>query len=136
MRKFVLTFPGTEGDIVFTYDDSEVLQGVSFNGNYPEEQRRNVLRTLPMRPEVLQRINWRDGILTEEAEKVTFEMFWDRYNDKARSSRVKTQRVWDRMPEGERVKAYRYINRYKSSIPQGVCMKYATTYLNDQMWNN
>ena len=121
---------------MFTYDDSEVLQGVSFNGNYPEEQRRNVLRTLPMRPEVLQRINWRDGILTEEAEKVTFEMFWDRYNDKARSSRVKTQRVWDRMPEGERVKAYRYINRYKSSIPQGVCMKYATTYLNDQMWNN
>ena len=81
---------------MFTYDDGEVLQGVSFNGNYPEEQRRNVLRTLPMRPEVLQRINWRDGILTEEAEKVTFEMFWDRYNDKARSSRVKTQRVWDK----------------------------------------
>ena len=49
---------------------------------------------------------------------------------------MKTQRVWDRMPEGERVKAYRYINRYKSSIPQGVCMKYATTYLNDQLWNN
>lgn len=136
MRKFVLTFPGTKGDIVFTYDDGEVLQGVPFNGNYPEEQRRNVLRTLPMRPEVFQRINWRDGILTEEAEKVTFEMFWDRYNDKARSSRVKTQRVWDRMPEGERVKAYRYINRYKCSIPQGVCMKYATTYLNDQLWNN
>jgi len=136
MRKFVLTFPGIEGDIVFTYDDGEVLQGVVFNGDYPEQQRRNVLRTLPMRPEVLQRINWCDGILTEEEERVTFEMFWNRYNDKARSSRVKTQRVWDKMPEGERVKAYRYINRYKSSIPQGVCMKYATTYLNDQMWNN
>lgn len=136
MKKFVLTFPNVEGDIVFTYDEGEVLQGVVFNGDYPERQRRNVLRTLPVRPEVLQRINWRDGILTEEAEKVTFEMFWDRYNDKARSSRVKTQRVWDRMPEGERVKAYRYINRYKCSIPQGVCMKYATTYLNDQLWNN
>ncbi len=136
MKKFVLTFPNVEGDIVFTYDEGEVLQGVVFNGEYPERQRRNVLRTLPVRPEVLQRINWRDGILTEEAEKVTFEMFWDRYNDKARSSKVKTQRVWDRMPEGERVKAYRYINRYKCSIPQGVCMKYATTYLNDQLWNN
>lgn len=136
MKKFVLRFPNVEGDIVFTYDEGEVLQGVVFNGDYPERQRRNVLRTLPVRPEVLQRINWRDGILTEEAEKVTFEMFWDRYNDKARSSKVKTQRVWDRMPEGERVKAYRYINRYKCSIPQGVCMKYATTYLNDQLWNN
>lgn len=136
MKKFVLTFPNVEGDIVFTYDEGEVLQGVVFNGDYPERQRRNVLRTLPVRPEVLQRINWRDGILTEEAEKVTFEMFWNRYNDKARSSKVKTQRVWDRMPEGERVKAYRYINRYKCSIPQGVCMKYATTYLNDQLWNN
>jgi hypothetical protein len=121
---------------VFTYDDGDLLQGISFNGNYPEPVRRIVLKSMPLRPELLEQTKGRTGILTEEAEKVTFEMFWDRYNDKARSSRVKTERVWNKMPEGERTKAYRYINRYKSSIPQGVCMKYATTYLNDQMWNN
>ena len=136
MRKIVLTIPKYEGEIVFTYDDGDLLQGIAFNGDFPEPVRGIVLKSLPLRPERLEQTKGRTGILTEEAEKVTFGMFWDRYNDKARSSKVKTERVWNKMPEGERTKAYRYINRYKSSIPQGVCMKYATTYLNDQMWNN
>ena len=136
MRKIVLTIPRFEGEVVFTYDDGDSLHGIAFEGAFPDPVKSTILRSYPVRPEDLQRTKGRTGILTEEEERVTFEMFWNRYNDKARSSRVKTQRVWERMPEGERVKAYRYINRYKSSIPQGVCMKYATTYLNDQMWNN
>lgn len=136
MKKFTLTFPRYQGEITFAYDDNDLLSGIAFGGNHPEWMKSAVLKTLPMTVQKLLNVNWRDGILTEEAEKVTFQMFWDRYADKARSSKVKTERVWNRMPEGERVKAYRYVNRYKSAIPQGVCMKYAATYLNDQMWNN
>ena len=136
MRKIILTIPKFEGEVTFTYDDNDSLHSLAFGGSLPDPVKATILRSYPVRPEDLQRTKGKTGILTEEAEKVTFEMFWDRYNDKARSSRVKTQRVWDRMPEGERVKAYRYISRYKNSIPQGVCMKYATTYLNDQLWNN
>ena len=136
MRKIILTIPKYEGEVVFTFDENDFVQSITFNGDFPIQVRGIVLRSDPLRPEDLQRTKGRTGILTEEAETVTFEMFWDRYDDKARSSKVRTRRVWDRMPEGERVKAYRYINRYKCSIPQGVCMKYATTYLNDQLWNN
>lgn len=136
MKKFTLTFPSYQGEITFTYDDNDLLSGIAFGGNHPEWMKSAVLKTLPMTVQKLLNVNWRDGILTEEAEKVTFQMFWDRYADKARSSKVKTERVWNRMSEGERVKAYRYVNRYKSAIPHGVCMKYAATYLNDQMWNN
>lgn len=136
MRKIILTIPKYEGEVVFTFDENDFVQSITFNGEFPIQVRGIILGSNPLRPEDLQRTKGRTGILTEEAETVTFEMFWDRYNDKARSSKVKTRRVWDRMPAGERVKAYRYINRYKCSIPQGVCMKYATTYLNDQLWNN
>ncbi len=136
MRKIILTIPKYEGEVVFTFDENDFVQSITFNGNFPIQVRGIILGSNPLRPEDLQRTKGKTGILTEEAETVTFEMFWDRYDDKARSSKVKTRRVWDRMPEGERVKAYRYINRYKCSIPQGVCMKYATTYLNDQLWNN
>ena len=136
MSKYLLTFPGIEGEIEFVYDDGEILQSVTFSGNFPIDMRGAILRMAPTTPERLQSINWKTGVVTPIEAMVTFEMFWDRYNDKARSSKVKTERVWNKMPEGERTKAYRYINRYKSSIPQGVCMKYATTYLNDQMWNN
>ena len=136
MSKYLLTFPGIEGEIEFVYDDGEILQNVAFNGNFPIDMRGAILRMAPTTPERMQSINWKTGVVTPIEAMVTFEMFWNRYNDKARSSKVKTERVWNKMPEGERTKAYRYINRYKSSIPQGVCMKYATTYLNDQMWNN
>lgn len=136
MRKIILTIPKYEGEVVFTFDENDFVQSITFNGDFPIQVRGIILGSNPLRPEDLQRTKGRTGILTEEAETVTFEMFWDRYDDKARSSKVKTRRVWDRMPEGERVKAYRFINRYKCSIPQGVCMKYATTYLNDQLWNN
>lgn len=74
--------------------------------------------------------------VTELVEDVTFDMFWQRYDDKARSSKIKTQRQWDKMPAREQAKAYRFIPNYFASIPQGVCKKYATTYLSDQLWNN
>lgn len=74
--------------------------------------------------------------VSEILDSVTFEAFWDKYNDKARSSRIKTKRVWDRMSRSEQLKAYHYIDRYVHNIPATVCKKYATTYLNDQLWNN
>lgn len=72
----------------------------------------------------------------EILDSVTFDAFWNKYDDKARSSKVKTKRVWDKMSRAEQVKAYNYIERYVRNIPPTVCKKYATTYLNDQLWNN
>ena len=76
------------------------------------------------------------GMVTEVLESIDFAASWNRYNDKARSSRVKTERVWNRMSRAEQVKAYNYVPKYFNSIPGGVMKKYATTYLNDQLWNN
>ena len=136
MSKYLLTIPNYEGSVVFTYDNGNRLTGILFDGNFPDNVKAAMLKTLPLTPDRLEVTKGRTGVLAEIEEKVTFEMFWNRYNDKARSSKVKTERVWNRMTETERSKAYRFISRYKTSIPQGVCMKYATTYLNDQLWNN
>jgi len=136
MSKYLLTIPNYEGSVVFTYDNGNRLTGILFDGDFPDNVKAAMLKTLPLTPDRLEVTKGRTGVLAEIEEKVTFEMFWNRYNDKARSSKVKTERVWNRMTETERSKAYRFISRYKSSIPQGVCMKYATTYLNDQLWNN
>ena len=136
MSRYLLTIPNYEGSVSFMYDDDNRLTGILFEGHFPDNVKAVMLKTLPLTPDRLEVTKGRTGVLVEIEESVTFEMFWNRYNDKARSSRVKTERVWNRMTECERRKAYRFISRYKSSIPQGVCMKYATTYLNDQLWNN
>lgn len=136
MSRYLLTIPNYEGSVSFMYDDDNRLTGILFEGHFPDNVKAVMLKTLPLTPDRLEVTKGRTGVLVEIEESVTFEMFWNRYNDKARSSKVKTKRVWDKMSRAEQVKAYNYIERYVRNIPPTVCKKYATTYLNDQLWNN
>lgn len=71
-----------------------------------------------------------------EIAKVTFEQFWDRYNEKTRSSKKKALNCWNRLSQTNRDRAYSYIATYMRSIPTGIAKKYAETYLNAELWNN
>jgi hypothetical protein len=68
--------------------------------------------------------------------EITFEMFWNKYDDKGHSSKKKTEIKWNRMSKAEQMKAYMFIQKYFQSIPHGVMKKYATTYLEAELWNN
>lgn len=138
MKRFELESSMFEGKVVFCFDDqTERLSIVDMSGaNLSEGQWRGIWENLPATPQMLDRVKGKTGVITEILDSITFEMFWNRYNDKARSSKVKTERVWNKMSVRERCKAYNYIGKYEASIPYGVCKKYATTYLNDQLWNN
>lgn len=76
------------------------------------------------------------GKLTEVTLNITFEMFWNRYDDKVLSSRRKTEARWNRMTKADQIKAFNFINRYEQNIPTGTRKKYAETYLNSEIWNN
>lgn len=138
MKRFEVTAPQFEGRIVFGFDEeSGRLTSVDISeARLKEPQWRWIWGNLPGCPDVLKTKKWTAMSVTELVEDVTFDMFWQRYDDKARSSKIKTQRQWDKMPAHEQAKAYRFIPNYFASIPQGVCKKYATTYLSDQLWNN
>jgi hypothetical protein len=66
---------------------------------------------------------------------VTFEQFWNAYNDKVRSSKVKTQRAWDKLTQLDRLQAYNYIKKYERNRGSAE-KKYATTYIADRLWDN
>ena len=85
--------------------------------------------------EMQRQSKWMKIVLIPES-IVTFEMFWQRYDDKLNSSKKRTKQKWDKMKEGERVKAFNFIGRYFASIPQGTRKKNAETYLNAELWNN
>lgn len=135
---YEITAQRFEGRIVFGFDDeSGRLVSVDISeAQLKESQWRWVWENLPGCADVMRGKKWEMLNVTELVENITFEMFWKRYDDKARSSKIKTQRQWDRMPLKEQTAAYRFIPTYFASIPQGVCKKYATTYLSDQLWNN
>ena len=138
MRKFELTSPAFEGCVTYGFDDTtDRLVMVDMSSvPFSEELWKCIWSNLPATSKAMGKVKGRTGVITELVEEITFDMFWQRYDDKARSSKVKTQRAWDKMPEREQVKAYQFIPRYFESIPPGVCKKYATTYLSDQLWNN
>lgn len=138
MRKFELTSPAFTGGIVFGFDDETDGLVMVDMSSVPFDVKlwRCIWNNLPASSQQLGKVKGKTGIITEMVENITFEMFWNKYNDKARSSKVKTERVWNRMSRSEQVKAYNFIGKYVQSIPPTVCRKYATTYLNDQLWNN
>jgi hypothetical protein len=74
--------------------------------------------------------------LTEVKEEITFDKFWERYNEKIKSSKKKALTTWLRLPKPEQIKAYNHIKKYEANISPGVAKKYAETYLNAELWNN
>lgn len=122
------------------YDDRRELVGLDMSGAEMTVQQKNWL--MANKPstedklfEMQRQSKWMKITLIPES-IVSFEMFWQRYDDKLNSSKKRTKQKWDKMSKSEKQKAYNFINRYFSSIPQGTRKKYAETYLNAELWNN
>lgn len=139
MKKYLLTSTAFTGEVEFTFNDSGILE--SFDAKRADLsaiQQLWILKEMPSNINEVQRIlvGSKTATLTEIKEEITFEMFWNRYDEKQRSSKKKAEMRWKRMKETDQIKAFKYIQRYEQSIPQGVCKKYAETYLNAEQWNN
>lgn len=139
MRLFSLTSIAFRGEILFEFDDAGYLVKYDTTGaEITAQQQIWVLRTMPRHLAHLQRVlgDSKTAQLKEVVEDITFDKFWNRYNEKVRSSRKKSLARWNRMTRAEQRAAYYYIPRYEINIPNGVAKKYAETYLNAELWNN
>ncbi|MDY0102804.1 MAG: hypothetical protein RBS07_07670 [Lentimicrobium sp.] len=138
MVRYSLTSAAFEGEVIFTFNDSGLLESFDTSGaSLSEKQQVFILKELPRELCEVKRVlgGSVSARLTEIKQEVTFEMFWNRYNDK-RASRKKTEMKWDRMKSAERLRAYNFIARYENSIENWRGKMYATRYLNEELWNN
>ena len=101
-----------------------------------ESQQIYLLKHMPRELSELDLLKTPNTTITELKKEVTFQMFWDLYDDKTTSSRSKTQKKWDKLTPADQARAYNYISRYFSQIPSGTRKKYAETYLNAELWAN
>lgn len=139
MRTFIITADFFSGEIEFCYSGTGTL--VSFNAaraTLSEKQHEFIIKRIPHHvSEVDEKLRSISDIhLSEVNTAITFEAFWNRYNDKIRSSKKKAETKWKRMTQADRNRAYFYLPKYESSIPNGVSRKYAETYLHAELWNN
>ena len=129
-----------EGFVEFIFDEKDLLVKLdTTTAEMSPTQQEWLLKKLPKELSEVEHLlkNAKSAEFTQIVEgSVTFEMFWDKYNYKALSSKKKARDKWLKLNESDRQKAYNYINKYKSNINYGTAPKYAETYLNHEQWNN
>ncbi len=137
MITVLMTSPTFEGEITFIYNEKNCLSSLLISEPLKDNQYEFLKANLPWHKDQLPAL----ASLTLHATfihkklEVTFDMFWNRYNDKDRSSKKKTLAMWEKMSQAEQIKAYLYIpvyNRHRGNAEK----KYATTYLAAELWNN
>lgn len=65
----------------------------------------------------------------------SFENFWDDY-DKKIGNKEKLFRLWDRLPDADKLKIKAYIPRYKAAKPDKQFRKNPQTFLNNKGWED
>ncbi|HPI31111.1 MAG TPA: hypothetical protein PLS26_11350 [Bacteroidales bacterium] len=139
MKHYQLTSNAFDGAVDLFFDDAGMLMKFDMTGaSLSKKQQEWILRDMYPELNELKRQLSESGTakITEVTTEVTFEMFWDRYDDKINSSRKRTLQKWNRMTKTDQLRAYTYINRYLNNLPSGTRKKYAETYLNSELWNN
>ena len=139
MKQYQLTSDSIEGWVDFFFDDLGFL--VKFdttNAKLSEDQQIFILKKIPRELDEVKQVIGKSpsARLTEIVDEVTFEMFWNRYDDKVTSSRKKALLKWNKMNKTDQLKAYRYMQTYFNNMPGGTRKKYAEMYLNAELWNN
>ncbi len=142
LRKFTYTSTHIEGEVIVAFDDVTgwlVACDLS-QATLTQDQHYSLLRNFPLTLQDAKALVEKDKEnrqLTEIVQNVSFEMFWNRYDYKTLSHKKKSQKIWEKMSEAERQKAYDFIHKYnRMIIIQGTGKKYAETYLNAELWNN
>ena len=68
-------------------------------------------------------------------EDLTFDKFYESYPVK--EARKKAEQVWKKLPDAERMKAYKYLpTLHRKKAITGQHYPHPTTYLNQQRWND
>lgn len=137
MKSIIMTSPKIDGYISFEYNEADIIEKLEISGTLTDQQYAWLFSRFPWKYDQLPAFSRQapDAVFTETEREITFKMFWDRYDDKVKSSKKKTESKWNNMTKANQVKAYLYIPTYfrtKGSADK----KYTTTYLEAELWNN
>lgn len=136
MITYQLTSPAFTGFVEFIFNNYGLLDKMDIHADLSEKQQIFLLKNMPREIGELDRLKSPTVTITEVKQEVTFDMFWERYDDKVNSSKKRTRQRWEKMTPADRARAYWYIGKYLGSIPPGTRKKFAETYLNAELWNN
>jgi hypothetical protein len=138
-RSFLITTPNSPDGMLYTYEkESGCFVSISIKQESMSiETRKKLIESIPITLNDF--FSWAKGIkgvtCVELEQHITFEMFWYKYNDKIRSSKKRSLKLWDKLSESDQIKAYYHIDTYNRKRGNAE-KKYCETYLTAELWNN
>ncbi len=138
MKHYQLTSTAFEGFVDIYFNELGLLTEFSTKeAQLSEMQQIWLLKQMPREQSELENVIKGSGtaVLTEIKQEISFDAFWNKYDDKQMSSRKKTLLKWNKMSDADRLKAYNFISMYFTGLGN-TRKKYAETYLNAELWNN
>ncbi|KAF0198455.1 MAG: hypothetical protein FD170_4001 [Bacteroidetes bacterium] len=139
MKRYSLTSSSFTGEVIFVFNDFNLLESFDTSGaQLSEKQQIFILRELPRELYEMERVvgNSTSAKLTELSAELSFEMFWKRYKAPLNSKKKQAENCWKRLTHARRSLAYKFIPIYESRMEPGVAKLYAETYLNSGPWIN
>ncbi|MBS4041613.1 MAG: hypothetical protein KGZ81_13575 [Flavobacteriales bacterium] len=139
MKRYSLTSQGFTGEVIFVFNDINLLELFDSTGaQLSELQQRFLLQNLPGDLPELENLRSKSvsAKLTEVNADITFDMFWKRYRAPLNSKKKLAENCWKRLSQARRNLAYKFIPIYESRMEPGVSKLYAETYLNSGPWIN
>lgn len=136
MKTVILTSSKFAGEVELRYNQSNMLWYFENRSDMDSTAQAWLITNMPIHTADITHFIDRTKTLkvTEIRKEISFEDFWNKYDNKAVSSKKKALTRWKNMSKVQRYKAYYYISIYLSALPQGVSRKYAETYLNSEIW--
>lgn len=137
MRTLILTHDKMPGEIELRYDNRPCICTLIIRGEPKPETIQWAVNHMPVTPDEGLPIFRRNGFkVTEVQQEITFELFWDTYKQKVKRDRC--VKLWERMSQAERIRAYNGIAVYFRHLSENTWKSKADpeTYLRNKYWLN
>jgi len=140
MKTYLFTAQSFAGEVEMTFNDDGLLIKMDMSkATLNSVQIEFLLKRMPIHIDQIKErfADSKNLKFTPVADvEVTFDMFWDRYDEKIRSSKKRALTRWNKLTKADQQRAYQFINTYESSLQSWTQKKYAESYLNAELWNN
>lgn len=135
MRRYAVTSPNFEGEMIFGYDSEGVLKYYENNAELQTEHLIWLSRNFPFSDVDLPKIVKTGKI--KEITDLSFERIWKDYAFKV-GNKARAEKLWYKLSESERIAVFESLSKYKYYLRthQGLMQAYLETYLSQRRWEN
>lgn len=133
LDRYILTHPKMTGEVELGYDAGGRLMLWHIRAELNTASYNKLLENIPTDTKYIDYYRNRGFDVKRLPPDLSFDAFYKAYG--VNRNRIRAERYWSKMSDGQRLLAMQYIDKYRSECNRdGIRMTYPDTYLNNKRW--